>query len=178
MNTAAVIGYMPMPTNFKYRDVFLKGQTLHSRYDDFSIRHPGMPNSKRAKIFSPFDALKGFNEAVAAKEVQYVFKRELCEDDRNEIDRKLGILRNLTFNSCMARANNVIISVTYYVPCVDKNNFAFGYRGQYKTVTGTCWGVDPDITRSVRVGSQTISFDDIAEITATDERVFHRNEWD
>ena len=53
-----------------------------------------MPASRWAKIFSPFDALKGFNEAVAAKEVQYEYKRELLEDDAAELDRKLDHLHN------------------------------------------------------------------------------------
>ncbi len=29
--------------------------------DDFAIRHPKMPLDKRAKIFQPFDALRGFS---------------------------------------------------------------------------------------------------------------------
>ncbi len=29
--------------------------------DDFAIRHPKMPLEKRAKIFQPFDALRGFS---------------------------------------------------------------------------------------------------------------------
>ena len=64
-----MIGVMPMPANFRYRDVFLKGKPRHDRYDPFRIRHPGMDRRKRAKIFAPFDALKGFREAVAAQEV-------------------------------------------------------------------------------------------------------------
>ena len=36
----------------------------------------------------------------------------------------------------MARANHVIVSVKYFVPCQDENNFAFGNAGQYETVTG------------------------------------------
>lgn len=34
----------------------------------------------RAKIFAPFDALKGFREALRAKERVIVPKRELAED--------------------------------------------------------------------------------------------------
>lgn len=63
MNT---VGVMAMPVNFRYRDVFLKGRPRHDRYDPFRIRHPRMDRRKRAKIFAPFDALKGFSEAVAA----------------------------------------------------------------------------------------------------------------
>ena len=64
------VGVMAMPGNFRYRDVFLKGKPRHDRYDPFRIRHPRMDRGKRAKIFAPFDALKGFREAVAAEEAR------------------------------------------------------------------------------------------------------------
>lgn len=63
------IGVMQVPADFRYMDVFLKGRPQHGRDDPFRIRHPKMPCERRAKIFSPFDALKGFGEALAAQEV-------------------------------------------------------------------------------------------------------------
>ena len=60
----SAIGVMAMPADFRYRDVFLKGKPQHDRYDLFRIKHPRMATGRRAKIFSPFDALKGFSEAV------------------------------------------------------------------------------------------------------------------
>ncbi len=54
--------------NFKYRSVYEKGKPAHGKNDDFYIKHPPMDRAKRAKIFSPFDALKGFGEAIASKE--------------------------------------------------------------------------------------------------------------
>lgn len=47
-----------IPPDFPYRDVLRKGRPKHAPMDPFSIRHPPMPLSRRAKIFSPFDALK------------------------------------------------------------------------------------------------------------------------
>ncbi|MBQ9061904.1 MAG: hypothetical protein IJ121_03605 [Eubacterium sp.] len=64
------VGAMEMPVNFRYRDVFLKGKPQHDRFDPFRIRHPGMERRRRAKIFAPFDALKGFNEAIAAMDIR------------------------------------------------------------------------------------------------------------
>ena len=49
-----------LPSSFRYRNVLEKGKPVHDKYDSFSIRHPAMDLSRRAKIFSPFDALKGF----------------------------------------------------------------------------------------------------------------------
>ena len=129
------VGVMPMPVDFRYREVFLRGRPQHARYDDFGARHPKMACAKRAKIFSPFDALKGFNEAVSSKEVPYVERIEPEQQDREELDRRLNILRALTFNGRMAKANRVEVTVRFYVPCADKNNFAFGLRGLYESVT-------------------------------------------
>lgn len=58
----------PYPANFRYRDVYEKGKPDHSTMDSFAIKHPPMPLSRRAKIFSPFDALKGFSEELKKRE--------------------------------------------------------------------------------------------------------------
>ena len=49
---------------FRYRHVLEKGKPVH-KDDLLSIRHPAMPLSQRAKIFSPFAALKGYDEEIA-----------------------------------------------------------------------------------------------------------------
>ncbi len=58
------IGNIPFPDGFKYREVFLKGRPLHEKTDPFRIRHPAMEAGRRAKIFAPFDALRGFRSAL------------------------------------------------------------------------------------------------------------------
>ena len=60
------VGAMEMPRGFCYRDVFLKGKPRHEKDDGFLFRHPRMEHAKRAKIFAPFDALKGFDDALGA----------------------------------------------------------------------------------------------------------------
>ena len=62
------VGYMPMPAAFKYHDVYLHGRPRHQRYDRFWRKHPPMDHRQRAKIFAPFDALNGFDEAIAETE--------------------------------------------------------------------------------------------------------------
>ncbi len=62
-----MIGQMEMPADFKYRDIFIKGKPVHDRHDDFTVRHPKMDMSRRAKIFSPFDALKSINSKYQAE---------------------------------------------------------------------------------------------------------------
>ncbi len=63
----AGIGDFPMPIDFPYRDVFLQGRPRHPKMDPFWIRHPPMDPGRRAKIFAPFDALRGFNAAILAR---------------------------------------------------------------------------------------------------------------
>ena len=55
-----------IPENFKYRDVFLKGKPCHDKHSTFYAKHPPMPPSRWAKIFSPFDALRGFSDAITS----------------------------------------------------------------------------------------------------------------
>lgn len=46
-----------------YEDIIDKKRPVHDN-DDFSIRHPKMSQEDRAKIFAPFAALKGYEEAL------------------------------------------------------------------------------------------------------------------
>lgn len=162
----STIGVMAMPADFRYREVFLKGKPRHDQYDPFRARHPRMNRGHRAKIFAPFDALKGFNEAVSAKDVLYEDRIELNSEDSEELDRRLSILHNLTYNSRMARANRVQVSVTYYQPCQDKEHDAYGRRGQYQTITGICWNVDAEVERTITIDRIRLSLDDVIRIEA------------
>lgn len=44
----------------------------------------------RAKQFLPFDALKGLQEAIREKEVEYEEKRDLAEDTLNDLNNKFN----------------------------------------------------------------------------------------
>lgn len=57
-----------IPSSFRYRKVYEKGKPVHNADDLFSIRHPAMALSKRAKIFNPFDALKGLGNELQKAE--------------------------------------------------------------------------------------------------------------
>lgn len=157
------IGVMTMPVDFPYREVFLQGKPQHDRFDPFGVRHPKMPLGRRAKIFAPFDALKGFSEAIGSKDVLYEDRRILNDEERQNLERQLHALKNLTCNSYAARENHVIITVVHYVPCADENNEAFGLRGNYRTVTGACQNVD-EIRGTILIDGCRIAFEDILRI--------------
>ncbi len=52
----------------RYKKVLEKGKPVHQKGDDFFVKHPPMDLSRRAKIFSPFDALKGFGDELSRTE--------------------------------------------------------------------------------------------------------------
>ena len=162
-----VIGYMPMPADFKYKSVFLHGKTQHEAEDPFRIRHPIMPCSRRAKLFSPFDALRGFDAAIWSKEVLYEDRKLLDESEQEILDRKLVLLRKLTYNSRVARQNRPTVTVTYFSPCTDENSFAYGRQGQYVSVTGIVHNVDPDVSRTITLDDQVIDLSDISDISGS-----------
>ena len=166
MSTAAIpaIGYMPMPANFPYRSLFLHGRPRHLKYDDFWRKHPPMDHVHRAKIFSAFDALAGFDEAVKSKEEIYECRRKLSDGEKEELDRRLAVLQNLTYNSKTARVNKPIVTIQYFSPCTDIHNDWYGIGGQYVTVTGTVKQVD-GINHMVTVDDMEISLEDVVKIT-------------
>ena len=167
-----------LPIGFKYTAAFLSGRPQHHRFDDFSRKHPKMDRRRRAKIFAPFDALDGYSDSIDSKNMEYVERIELEEADRIELNRRLQILRTLTYNSKMARANQVKVSVRYYTPCTDHNRFAWQMLGQYVTVTGICWKVDPEETGCIKIDEAAIPLADVAEITSSDESLFKTDEWE
>ncbi len=121
----------------------------------------------RAKIFSAFDALAGFDECIASKETLYCERRHLSESEREELDRKLSLLRRLTRGGKKAKKNRPQITVRYFSPCADKNSFAYGTGGTYETISGTCQQVD-DIFKTITLGeSRVILIEDIDDISGS-----------
>lgn len=125
--------------------------------------------SQRAKIFSPFAALKGFEEAIDEKVQRYVEKRELSDEEQEALDTALSRLHDLTKNLRAAKENRVTATVTYFVPCADENHEAYGQGGSYERYTGIVWKVDPLLTKSLLIGDRTIEFSELAEIVIQED---------
>lgn len=166
----AAVGSMPVPPGFKYMNVLLAGRPRHGRFDEFSLKHPKMDVGHRAKIFAPFDALRGFSEAVNAKDEQYVEKAELSQDRLDAVNACLNLLYDALHGNksspspATSDGTGFTVSVTYFVPCRDPQNDAFGRAGQYLTVRGPLRTVDREISRSIIVENTKIAFEDIYEI--------------
>ena len=123
-----------------------------------------MDVTHRAKIFAPFDALAGFSEAIAGKQVIYQDRRSLSEGEKWELDRKVSILRSLIYNGKAARKNRPEITIQYFSPCQDPNSSSIGIQGTYETLTGICRQVN-DVSRTITVGDTVLAMDDITDIS-------------
>ena len=163
------IGETDKSIDSEYIQISEKGKPQHTKFDDFYRKHPFMDVGKRAKIFAPFAALRGFDGCILDKEVQYQPKIILDEEVKDEIAQQLEVLHGLTINSRATRNNHVVASVTYFIPCSDKNHEAYGYYGQYVTVTGVCKKVDSVITKAIIVEKVAIPLDDIYKIEYVEE---------
>lgn len=95
----------------------------------------------RAKQFVPFDALKGFREALAEKERILVDKIELSEEMMEELDRALHNLKP-----------GEMVSVVYF------------HNDEYVKITGIFVRVW-ESTRTMQVVNTKIPLDDIREIS-------------
>ena len=100
---------------------------------------PKMERSSRAKQFMPFDALKGFREALAEKERIIVAKRELSEEQKMELDYKLKQIHKMD-----------VITVEYF------------QKGEYVRVTGVVSRID-ETSRVLKIVNTGIPFDDISD---------------
>ena len=74
-----------LPQNFKYREAYRQGRPQHQKADPFRVRHPSMDIGRRAKIFAPFDALRGFSAALLAQDALQAARGEPEEEDAPDL---------------------------------------------------------------------------------------------
>lgn len=128
----------------KYNDI------LHLPHPT-SAKHPRMPISDRAAIFSPFAALTGHGNAIRETARLTDQRIELDEDTRAELDLKQQILADKI-------DERPEVSVVWFRPDEKKDG------GKYVTTTGQLKKVD-DIVRTLRFADgTTIPLDDVLEL--------------
>ena len=83
---------------------------------------PQMDRSNRAKQFMPFDALKGLREALQEKERILVPKRELSEEQKEELDYKLRQIQKMDMVTVEYFQNGEYVQVTGIVTRIDETS--------------------------------------------------------
>lgn len=116
-----------------------EGRAVMEKYGDIlplsrpepSPKHPRMSLGSRAKIFSPFAALRGFDEELSEESArtQLVPRAGLAEEEQAALSAKLAGL---------ARGQQVTVRYFHADPLCQTDP----PLGRYRTVTGTVRGVD------------------------------------
>ena len=101
-----------------------------------------MDKSERAKQFMPFAALKGYEQALREKEKIVVPKKELSEDEKEELDRMMQSVKR-----------GDVITAVYYNEDDE----------EYIQVTGVMTKIDLT-SRMLRIVNTNIPLDAVCEL--------------
>ena len=128
------------------------------KYDDIlhlphptSKRHPRMPISDRAAIFSPFAALTGHAAAIQETARLTDQKIELDEDTKAELDRRQAILLEHI-------AEQPEVTITWFCPDEKKSG------GAYVVTVGRLKRVDETAGTLRLADGMTIALDEIVDL--------------
>ena len=131
---------------------------ISNRYDDIinlprpESKHPHMSNADRAKIFSPFAALKGHTETIRKKEILRVNKIDLSDEAAAALNEKLTLLEK-----------GQMVTITYFFSDPGPDGTGGTAEGIYITLSGIIKHLD-SIFRILEIDDHKINFDDIADI--------------
>ena len=135
----------------KYDDI------IHMEYPLKSadrIKHPRMSIEDRAKIFAPFAALKGYEEAIAAKQKIVVPRIELSEESKEYLDLQLRKIESLLMNG-----QHPIITLVYFQNAKDLAEDS----GEYIQFTGMVAKFDQS-SRILQIVEKRFRLEDIYSI--------------
>ncbi len=115
-----------------------------------STVHPQMSMHQRAAQFSPFAALVGFEDVVDEKVRQTAPERELSEDEKAELDHRMGII-------AAHLPEHPVVTIEFFEPDTRKDG------GEYVFKSGIVEKIVP-VERVVIVGGEVIRMDRIVGI--------------
>ena len=116
-------------------------------------RHPRMSLQNRAKIFSPFAALRGYDEQLAEEKQRSrrVPMRSLTEEEMQTLsDKLMQVTRGMT------------VTVEYFRE--DTAHPAVPPVGEYVRCTGQVEAIDP-VYRTLRLAGEVIPFEALADLS-------------
>lgn len=148
------------------------GDILHGSRPEPSCKHPRMSLSNRAKIFSPFAALRGYEEEIAAEGQDHlrVKKIELSEEDKGILsDKLLQVRKGMTVTVRFFEGRHTDPAASGTPAGTDIP------LGSYRTITGTVDRIEPVYRELIlhtgernQLGKDlpaTARFDDILELS-------------
>lgn len=142
-----------MPS-FNYDDIV----NLPYPHDDwnFLMKHPRMSMVARAKIFSPFAALRGHSDAIDGTALRKlkVNRDDLMEDGVEELERVFSIVV-----AALEEGERPEVCVTFFVQSVGTSEGI----GEYVTLIGTVTKLDT-FKHVLCVGEKQIPLADIRKI--------------
>ena len=112
-----------------------------------------MSLSDRAKIFAPFAALRGYDDAVGAKRAIYTERKLLSDDASEELDRRLAALEP-----------GETADVVFFRKIRESSGVELGV---YDTACGEFGGIDT-VSGYMMIGGKAIRTADITEIIIGD----------
>lgn len=124
------------------------------------IKHPRMRLEDRAKIFAPFAALKGYEEAIAAKQKIVVPRIELSEESKEYLDLQLGEIDQL-----LSRGQHPVITVVYF----KKDKSSNTEDGEYIRFTGMVAKFD-QTSHILQIVEKRLRLEDIYSIEREDDQ--------
>ena len=116
-------------------------------------KHPRMTIQNRAKIFSPFAALRGYDEQLAEEKqrTERVTKRILTEEEMSDLSDKL-----------MQVTKGMTVTVSYFVE--DTTHSEMPAVGNYVTLTGKVEAIDP-VFRTLQIAKEVVPFEDLVDVS-------------
>ena len=133
----------------KYADIIHRERPMS---EESLCKYPRMPLENRAKIFSPFAALRGYEQKIAAEGVkmQRVEKQILSEEETEKLSQKLNQI-----------VKGMYLTITYFKrDSEEQGSSPFGF---YQELTGKVEAIDP-IEQTIRIDGITVRFEDILDV--------------
>ena len=117
-----------------------------------------MAVADRAKIFMPFAALKGYDEAVDDKKRLFTKRIELTEERKEELDRQIYL-----FKTSITKGEQLEAVIKYFEGDERASMEKKEEVGKYIDIIGKVSKVD-EFRRRIKINDKYIGMEDILEI--------------
>lgn len=117
-----------------------------------------MAVADRAKIFMPFAALKGYDEAVDDKKKLYTKRIELTEERKEELDRQIYLLKN-----SIIKGEKLEVVIKYFEIDESVSMEKKEEVGKYIDIIGKLAKID-EFKKRIKIKEQYINIENILEI--------------